>query len=65
MIPNEDRLKSLYDRVNERIDRFEAERRQDEEFLAQLRREDEEDLSDKMEQIFGVRSMGNCKTAMQ
>lgn len=55
MIPNEDRLKSLYDRVNQRIDRFEAERRRDEEFLAQLRRQAEEVLSDKMEQIFGVR----------
>ncbi len=55
MIPNEEALKSLYDRVNQRIDRFEAERRQDEEFLAERRREELRETDDRIERIFGMR----------
>lgn len=54
-IENEDALRTLYDRINERIDRFEAERRQDEEFLAEIRREQLRETDDRIERIFGMR----------
>lgn len=52
-IPNEDRLKTLYDRVNSRIDQFERERGQDEQELEERRREELRKNDEEWERIFG------------
>lgn len=53
LIPNEDRLRTLYDRVSSRIDQFERERRQDEQEFEEKRREDLRKNDEEWERIFG------------
>lgn len=52
-IPNEDHLKSLYDRVNSRVDQFEQDRYQDEQELEEKRREELRKNDEEWERIFG------------